>query len=93
MQIKSKSAVSVILKFENLPKSSIYRRKWRGIIDTARHKNKESWLAQLSLLNCLVSEIKFCNTTNCEDYSSSMSATIALPLLLVVIVNANSNWT
>lgn len=32
--------------------------------------------------------IKFCNKDECTDYSSSMSAAIALPLLLVAIVNA-----
>jgi len=32
--------------------------------------------------------IKFCKTDNCEDYSSSMATTIALPLLLVAIFNA-----
>lgn len=32
--------------------------------------------------------IKFCNKDGCVDYSSSMSAALALPLLLVAIVNA-----
>jgi len=32
--------------------------------------------------------IKFCDTDKCEEYSSSISATIAVPLLLVAIVNA-----